>query len=42
LESWDPEKDPSVYKYELYEYFLLMDEEWQARRIHIGYDLENI
>ena len=42
LEPWDPEKDPSVYKYELYEYFIVMDEEWQARRIHIGYDLENI
>jgi hypothetical protein len=42
LEPWDPRTDTSVYKYQLYEYFLLMDEEWHARRLRIGYDLENI
>ncbi len=42
LEPWDPQKDPSVYKYQLFAYFLLMDEEWHARRLRIGFDLENV
>ena len=42
LEPWVPSTDPSIYNYQLFEYFLLMDEEWHARRVHIGYDLENI
>ena len=28
----------SVYKYRLFGYFLLMDEEWQRRRVAIGLD----
>lgn len=34
--------DPAAYRYELFEYFLLMDAEWQARRLRIGYDLDNV
>ena len=41
LEPWNPETDPSAYKYRLFEYFLLMDEEWHARRLRIGFDLDN-
>lgn len=41
LEPWDPFTDPSVYKYRLFGYFLLMDEEWHARRLRIGFDLDN-
>ncbi|UCE19729.1 MAG: hypothetical protein JSV84_05125 [Gemmatimonadota bacterium] len=42
LEAWDPSTDPSTYKYRLFEYFILMDDEWHGRRLRIGFDLENI
>jgi hypothetical protein len=41
LEPWNPSTDIAKYKYGLFAYFLLMDEEWHARRLKIGYDLEN-
>ena len=41
LKPWDPATDASAYKYRLFGYFLLMDEEWHARRLRIGFDLEN-
>jgi hypothetical protein len=42
LLPWDPKTDPSVYKYKLFGYFLLMDEEWHARRLRIGFDLDDV
>jgi hypothetical protein len=42
LKPWDPLTDPSAYKYRLFEYFLLMDEEWHARRLRIGFDLDDV
>lgn len=38
---WDPATDPVRYRYGLYEYFVLMDPEWQAERLRIGFDLDN-
>ena len=42
LLPWDPKTDPSLYKYKLFGYFLLMDEEWHARRLRIGFDLDDV
>ena len=42
LLPWDPKTDPSAYKYKLFGYFLLMDEEWHARRLRIGFDLDDV
>ncbi len=41
LKPWDPQTEVSLYKYRLFEYFLLMDEEWHAQRLRIGFDLDN-
>lgn len=41
-EPWNPATDPARYDYRLYEYFLLMDAEWQAHRLEIGFDLEDV
>jgi len=38
LKKFDPKEDPSTYKYRLFGYFLLMDEDWQRRRLAIGFD----
>ncbi len=38
LRKYDPKEDPSIYKYRLFGYFLLMDEEWHRRRLAIGLD----
>jgi hypothetical protein len=38
--TYDPDKDPSVYRYELFGYFLLMDDEWQSIREFITFDTE--
>ena len=40
-EAYNPDSDPSVYWYELFGYFLLMDPEWQQIRLRIGFDLHN-
>ena len=42
LKPWDPLTNPKDYDYRLFGYFLLMDEEWHARRLRIGFDLENV
>jgi hypothetical protein len=41
LEPWDPATDLARYKYDLFEYFVVMDEEWHQERLRIGYDLVN-
>ena len=38
LKKYDPKEDPSTYKYRLFGYFLLMDEDWHRRRLAIGLD----
>ncbi|MBZ5552813.1 MAG: hypothetical protein LAO21_08850 [Acidobacteriia bacterium] len=38
LKTYDPREDPAAYQYRLFGYFLLMDEEWQRRRMEIGFD----
>ncbi len=40
-EPWNPATDPAAYRYRLFGYFLLMDEEWQALRLRIGFDPDN-
>ncbi len=41
LKPWDPATDIKAYKYRLFGYFLLMDEDWHALRLRIGFDLED-
>jgi hypothetical protein len=41
LKPWDPLTDPAVYRYRLFGYFLLLDEDWHQRRLRVGLDLEN-
>jgi hypothetical protein len=41
LEKYDPIKDPAEYKYRVFGYFLLMDEDWHMRRMKIGFDMDN-
>ncbi|MGB7624613.1 MAG: hypothetical protein WBN92_19890, partial [Terriglobia bacterium] len=38
LKKFDPQVDAYAYKYRVFGYFLLMDEEWQRRRLAIGLD----
>jgi len=42
LLPWHPETAPANYKYKLFGYFLLMDEEWHALRLRMGFDLDNV
>jgi hypothetical protein len=39
LEKYDPNKPSSVYNYRNFGYFLLMDDEWHARKMEIKFDL---
>jgi hypothetical protein len=41
FKKYDPNEDPSEYKYRNFGYFLLMDEDWHKRRLKIGFDLDN-
>jgi hypothetical protein len=41
LKPWNPNTANEEYKYRLFGYFLLMDEEWHQRRLRIGFDLDN-
>lgn len=38
LKKFDPSVAPDSYKYRLFGYFLLMDEEWERRRLAIRFD----
>ena len=38
--KYDPDKDPAVYKYENFGYFMLMDDEWHAIKEFIAFDAE--
>ena len=40
-EPWNPATPTAKYKYGLFAYFMLMDEDWHARRLRIGWDLDN-
>jgi hypothetical protein len=42
LKQYDPKEDPSAYKYRLFGYFLLVDDDWQKRRLSIGLDPYNV
>lgn len=37
--TYDPERDPSVYEYEVFGYFMLMDDEWHAIKEFIAFDV---
>jgi hypothetical protein len=41
LKPWNPNTPIEEYKYRLFGYFLLMDEQWHQRRLRIGFDLSN-
>jgi len=41
FKEYDPTEDPFGYKYQVFGYFLLMDEDWHRRRLKIGFDLDN-
>ena len=38
LKKFDPKEDSFAYKYRVFGYFLLMDEDWQKKRLQIGLD----
>jgi hypothetical protein len=40
--AWSPNTEPACYEYDLYEYFIVMDPQWQALRISLGFDLDNV
>ncbi|MFC1895803.1 hypothetical protein ACFL0Q_03965 [Thermodesulfobacteriota bacterium] len=42
VEPYDPHKSSEIYNYDLFGYFLLMDQQWQQIRLSIGYDLHNV
>ncbi len=42
LKKYDPKEDPFAYKYRLFGYFLLMNEEWHLRRLAMGLDLDEV
>jgi hypothetical protein len=42
LKPYDSREEPSTYQYRLFGYFLLMDDDWQRRRVAIGFDPYNI
>jgi hypothetical protein len=42
LKPYDPKEDPSAYTYRLFGYFLLMDDDWQRKRLSIGLDPYNV
>jgi hypothetical protein len=39
FKRYDPTRAPSDYKYRNFGYFLLMDDDWHARRLDIGFDV---
>jgi MFS family permease len=41
LKPFSPATPIEEYKYRLFGYFLLMDEEWHQRRLRIGFDLQD-
>jgi hypothetical protein len=41
-EPFDPAKDPKIYRYRNFGYFLLLDQQWQQIRLSIGFDLDNV
>ncbi|HEY4185544.1 MAG TPA: hypothetical protein VGP07_10770 [Polyangia bacterium] len=41
LDPWNPRTPVATYKYGLFAYFLVMDEEWHARRLKLGFDLDD-
>lgn len=38
--EYSPEKDPAIYKYQNFGYFMLMDEDWHAIKEFISFDTE--
>lgn len=42
LKPYEPTLSPSEYEYGQFGYFLLMTDAWQAIRLRIGFDLENV
>jgi hypothetical protein len=42
IEPFDPTKDPSIYRYRNFGYFLLLDPQWQQIRLSIGFDIDNV
>ncbi len=36
---YDPGLDPAIYKYQNFGFFLLMDDDWQERRLEISFDI---
>ena len=39
LKEYDPTIDSSVYKYKNFGYWMLMDDDWQKRRVEISFDI---
>jgi hypothetical protein len=42
LKPYDPRQSPEVYRYGMFGYFLLMEEDWHQLRLRLGFDLENV
>lgn len=39
---YDPRQSPDVYRYGMFGYFLLMNEDWHQLRLQLGFDLDNV
>jgi hypothetical protein len=42
LKAYDPREPPAAYRYGMFGYFLLMEEDWHQLRLRLGFDLDNV
>ena len=42
LKPYDPRVPPAAYRYGMFGYFLLMEEDWHQLRLRLGFDLDNV
>jgi hypothetical protein len=42
VKSYDPRQPPASYRYGMFGYFLLMEQDWHELRLRLGFDLDNV
>jgi hypothetical protein len=42
VKPYDPRQPPVAYRYGMFGYFLLMEEDWHQLRLRMGFDLDNV
>jgi hypothetical protein len=42
VKPYDPRQPPAAYRYGMFGYFLLMEEDWHQLRLRLGFDLDNV